>query len=187
MNGTVAFPPPPVITPVPLAPVPVGPGEAVEFKSGNPNGFPLGVMVVLFPITICGALIVPKSGADVIVEDPLNVSVRVVKISDRVVVLSGRVDVGFVVGARVVDMAANATPVKYEVVVVVRLVTCARAVPLGFSPAPWQRVKPMKLMNCCSPARSRVTCPLAEDRVSEKAVGRVDTKDVVEQIPFTGC
>lgn len=42
-------------------------------------------------------------------------------------------------------------------------------------------------MNCCSPARSKVTFPLAEDRVSEYALGSVDVYAVVEQSPFTTC
>lgn len=101
------FPP---TTPVVLPPAPVGMGKAVELKEsvmGRPNGSPSGVMV-LFAMTILGA--VAETGTDVIVDEPLKVAVRVVKTSDKVVVLSGTLDaVGFTVGARVVDMAAKPT------------------------------------------------------------------------------
>lgn len=74
---------------------------------GNPIGLGTGVIVVL-PMTIFGAC--AETGTGVIVTDPLRVAVIVVKTSDSVVVLNGSVDVGFVVGARVVDIAASATP-----------------------------------------------------------------------------
>lgn len=120
INGTVVVPPPgltpvpltPVpLAPVPLAPVPVGAGKAVELfgtVKGNPIGLALGVIVVL-PMTIIGA--VAETATGVSVDDPLRVAVKVVKTSDNVVVFNGSFDVGFVVGARVVDIAAKATPV----------------------------------------------------------------------------
>lgn len=109
MYGIVPLPPP-TITPVPLAPGPVGSGNTVEFAdpSGNPTGFADGVIVV-FPMTISGALAEAKAGAEVIVEDPLKVAVNVVNTSDIVVVLSGSLDVGLVVAARVVRTPDSAT------------------------------------------------------------------------------
>lgn len=97
MKGTVPFPPVP-------APVPVA--ATVAVKNGNPRGVGFGV-IVEFPMTISGTS-TDGAGAAVIVEDPSNVAVNVVKTSVRVVVRTGALDVGL--GAKVVDMAASATP-----------------------------------------------------------------------------
>lgn len=107
INGTVALPPVPPPAPVPIAPVPVA-VIALAVTNGKSTGFPFGVIVV-FPITISGAS-ADSVGAGVMVEEPLNVAVKVVKTSVSVVVRTGAVDVGLVVGAKVVDMAASATP-----------------------------------------------------------------------------
>lgn len=40
-------------------------------------------------------------------------------------------------------------------------------------------------MNACSPTKSRVTCPSAEDKVSVKALARVLSYDVVTHTPFS--
>lgn len=116
-KGVGAFPP---TTPVPVAWVPVATGYAVELAGmvrGRPNGLLDGVIVVL-PIMMFGAF--AETGTDVIVDDPLKVTVSVVRTSDNVVVLSGSFDVGIVVGARVFDMEAKATLEKKVVVVTVR-------------------------------------------------------------------
>ncbi|KAL8657912.1 MAG: hypothetical protein Q9226_001437 [Calogaya cf. arnoldii] len=97
MKGTVPLPP--ATTPVPVA-------ATVAVKNGNPRGFEFGVIVEL-PMTISGTA-AAATGAGVIVEDPSNVAVNVVKTSVRVVVFRGALDVGL--GANVVDMAASATP-----------------------------------------------------------------------------
>lgn len=97
-NGTVPLLPVP--TPVP-APVPVA--ATVAVKNGNPRGFEFGVMVE-FPMTISGTS-ADCTGAGVIVEDPSNVAVNVVKTSVSVVVRTGALEVGL--GAKVVDMAAS--------------------------------------------------------------------------------
>ena len=123
MNGTVTLPPVP--TPVPTTPVPVAVAVPVlSVKNGNPSGFEFGVIVVS-PMTISGTS-ADASGAGVIVEDPTKVAVNVVKTSVRVVVRSGAVDVGL--GAKVVDIAASATPEYVLVVDTVRADTCTRAV-----------------------------------------------------------
>lgn len=93
-NGTVP------LLPVP-APVPVA--ATVAVKNGNPMGFEFGVMVE-FPMTISGTS-ADCTGAGVIVEEPSNVAVNVVKTSVSVVVRTGALEVGL--GANVVDMAAS--------------------------------------------------------------------------------
>lgn len=134
IKGTVPFPP---TTPVPIVPVAVGAGNAVELLGkvrGRPNGLSEGVIVVL-PITIFGAI--ADTGTAVIVDDPLRVAVRVVKTSDNVVVRKGSLDAeGFVVGASVFDMGPRPTLEKNIVVVAVRSETCAKTVPPTFSPPP---------------------------------------------------
>lgn len=97
MKGTVPLPPVP-------APVPVA--ATVAVKNGNVRGVGFGV-IVEFPMTISGTS-ADGAGAAVIVEDPSNVAVNVVKTSVSVVVRTGALDVGL--GAKVVDMAASATP-----------------------------------------------------------------------------
>lgn len=176
--------PPPPTTP----PVPVGAGKTVMLglPSGNPIGLFDGVMVV-FPITISGALAEIKDGAEVIVDDPLKVAVNVVNTSSIVVVLSGSLVAGLVVAARVVRTPDNATVGNNMVVVDVRFVTCASIVPPTLAPPPWQVEKPMYEMNARSPARSRVTWPLPVGSVSVNAVGSSLTYEVVVQTPFTCC
>ena len=116
-NGIVSLSPGMMI-PLALA---VEPGRSTSTRVtlsivmiGRPKGLPSGVTVVL-PMTIAGALAIAMFGADVIVgdsssdssgvivADPLKVAVKVVKTSSIVVVLSGALDAGLVVGARGVD------------------------------------------------------------------------------------
>ncbi|KAL8950196.1 MAG: hypothetical protein Q9222_003759 [Ikaeria aurantiellina] len=163
-NGMVKLPPP--------KSVPVGNEEPVAVPGINdrPIGFPVGVTVEL-PMMISGTSAEDRSGGGaVIVEDPLSVAVIVVRTSVNVVVRKGSLDVGFVVGARVVDIWANATPEYVIVVEVVRLETCTKAVFTAFTPPPEQVVKSRNEINRDCPARSRLTRPLpATERVSEYA------------------
>ena len=99
MKGTVLLPPVPT-------PVPVATAVAVAVKNGSPRGFELGVIVV-FPMTISGTS-ADGAGAAVMVEEPSSVAVNVVRTSVSVVVRRAGFDVGL--GAKVVDMAASATP-----------------------------------------------------------------------------
>ena len=103
---------------VPIVPIPDEPGKMVLLAgmAGRGIGFTLGVIVVE-PTIISGA----PTETGVTVEDPLNVAVKVVKTSVKVVVRRGSFDLGdgLVVAARVVDIAASAMPEKVVVSVAV--------------------------------------------------------------------
>ncbi len=68
-------------------------------------------------------------------------------------------------GARLMA-AANDTLERVVVVVAVTFLICNKAVGTIIKPPPEHEVKPKKSINDCSPAASKVTCPLAEGSVS---------------------